>query len=82
MKQVAKQQSIDWVDLVGAEWAEWYSLTPVQRLEESSRLWQTYLELGGSLDPEPDSQSPFYSDDEWRAFAPHGRPGMRVVRRG
>ena len=44
MKQVAKQDSIDWVDLVGAEWAEWYSLTPAERLEESSRLWQTYLE--------------------------------------
>jgi hypothetical protein len=82
MKQVTKQYAIDWVELVGEEWAEWYALTPAQRLEESSRLWQTYLELGGSLDPEPDSQSPFYSDDERRAFAPHGRPSVRVVRRG
>jgi hypothetical protein len=43
---------IDLRSLVGDEWAEWYVLTPAQRLEESSKLWQTYLELGGSLDPE------------------------------
>lgn len=46
--------------LVGDEWAEWYRLTPVQRLLESEKLWQTYLALGGSLDPEPDTQSPFF----------------------
>ena len=81
MKQVAKQPSIDWIDLVGAEWAEWYSLTPAQRLEESSRLWQTYLELGGSLDPEPDSQSPFYPANAPRAASADRRAGMRVLRR-
>jgi hypothetical protein len=75
-------QPIDWAELVGAEWAEWYAMTPQERFEASSKLWQTYLELGGSLDPEPDSQSPFYSDEERRAFAAHGRPGLRVVRRG
>ena len=42
--------------LVGEEWAEWYRLTPVQRWLESEKLWQTYLALGGSLDPEPDTQ--------------------------
>ena len=46
--------------LVGHEWAEWYLLTPIQRWQESSKLWQTYLSLGGTLDPEPDTQSPFY----------------------
>jgi len=46
--------------LVGGEWAEWYRLTPVQRWLESEKLWQTYLALGGSLDPEPDTQSPFF----------------------
>ena len=73
---------IDLRALVGDEWAEWYVLTPTQRLEESSKLWQTYLELGGSLDPEPDPQSPFYDRTEWRAVAADGWPGMRVVRRG
>lgn len=64
------------------EWAAWYSLTPLQRLEESCKLWETYLKLGGTLDPEPDSQSPFFDPDEWRAGALDGRPGLRVVRRG
>ena len=63
------------------EWAEWYALTPLERLEESSTLWHTYLELGGSLDPEPDTQSPFFDPEEWRAVALDGRPGLRVVRR-
>jgi len=67
--------------LVGGEWAEWYRLTPAQRWLESEKLWQTYLALGGSLDPEPDSQSPF------DAVMPHGqapayrRSGVRIVRR-
>ena len=27
-------------ELVGEEWAEWYRLTPLQRWEESAKLWQ------------------------------------------
>ena len=46
-------------ELVGAEWAEWYSLTPAERFRESMKLWETYLALGGSLEPEPDTQNPF-----------------------
>ncbi|MEM6471813.1 MAG: hypothetical protein AAF802_19795 [Planctomycetota bacterium] len=63
-------------------WPEWYRLTPLQRWEESKKLWQFYLQVGGSLDPEPDSQSPF---DPFvpRGEAPaYGRPGVRVLRRG
>jgi len=68
-------------DLVGQEWAEWYSLTPEQRWLESERLWQTYLALGGSLDPEPDTQSPFFDAQVSRPLPVDGRPGMRVIRR-
>lgn len=62
-------------------WREWYRLTPLERMQESMKLWQFYLDAGGSLDPEPDSQSPF------DAVMPHGTPpayrrsGLRVVRR-
>jgi hypothetical protein len=42
-----------------AEWQEWFRLTPLERWHESSKLWAQYLAQGGSLDPEPDSQSPF-----------------------
>ena len=68
-------------DLVGEEWAEWYRLTPEQRFKESMKLWDTYLALGGSLEPEPDTQSPFFDPAEWRESAAHGRPGVRVLRR-
>ena len=68
-------------EIVGSEWAEWYSLSPAERFLESAKLWETYIALGGSLEPEPDSQSPFFDPEEWRENAAHGRPGVRVLRR-
>jgi len=62
-------------------WKEWYRLTPIERMHESMKLWRFYLDAGGSLDPEPDSQSPFDT------VMPHGTPpayrrsGLRVIRR-
>jgi hypothetical protein len=64
------------------EWIEWYQLTPQERLRESQKLWSTFLALGGSLDPEPDHQSPFFDEAEWRALSADGGPGVRVLRRG
>jgi hypothetical protein len=68
-------------DLVGEEWAEWYRLTPVQRWSESQKLWETYLALGGSLDPEPDTQSPFFDPSEPGSRPVDGGTGVRVIRR-
>ncbi len=42
-----------------AEWQDWAELTPQERFAESQKLWEVFLLMGGSLDPEPDSQSPF-----------------------
>jgi hypothetical protein len=69
-------------ELVGEEWAEWYRLTPAERWQESEKLWATYLALGGTLDPEPDTQSPFFDPDAPGPRAPDGRAGLRAVRRG
>jgi hypothetical protein len=69
-------------DLVGEEWAEWYRLTPQERFAESMKLWDTFLMLGGSLEPEADTQSPFFDEEAWRENAAHGRPSVRVLRRG
>ena len=69
-------------EVVGAEWAEWYRLTPQQRFAESEKLWQSFLALGGSLDPEPDTQSPFFDRSQAGPGSPHGGPGLRLVRRG
>jgi hypothetical protein len=66
--------------LVDGEWAEWYRLTPLQRWLESEKLWQTYLALGGSLDPEPDTQSPFFDAREARSVSPKQRRIERRVR--
>lgn len=72
----------DLVERVGEEWAEWYLMSPQERFAESMKLWDTYLALGGSLEPEPDTQSPFFDPEEWRENAAHGRTGVRVLRRG
>src|SRR5205823_967528 len=40
-------------DLVGAEWAEWYGLTPAERWRESGKLWASFLALGDHLIPNP-----------------------------
>jgi len=68
-------------DLVGGEYAEWYRLTPAERWRESGKLWAAFLEMGGSLDPEPDTQSPFFDAHAPREGAAHGRSGVRIVRR-
>jgi hypothetical protein len=78
---VMDAKPIDTEELVGAEWAEWYAMTPAQRWAATSQLWAQYLALGGSLDPEPDSQSPFFDADEWCALFAHGGTGVRAVRR-
>ncbi len=64
------------------EWLEWYALTPAERLRESERLWAQYLAMGGSLDPEPDSQSPFYFPESASSRPVDGRSGLCVLRSG
>jgi hypothetical protein len=43
-------------------------------------LWEVYLYLGGSLELEPDTQSPFF-DPEAAIERGYERPGLRVLRR-
>ena len=62
-------------------WEEWYRMTPLERWHESQKLWQFYLAMGGSLDPEPDSQSPFYAFVATSSSPSDGRAGLRVIRR-
>jgi hypothetical protein len=69
-------------ELVGEEWAEWYLRTPIERWEQSSVLWQTYLTLGCSLEPESDTQSPFFDGSAPGSVSAYGRPGLRVLRSG
>lgn len=55
-----KRNNIKTIDNLPDEALEWMLMTEEERLREKQRMWQTYLALGGSLDPEPDPQSPFY----------------------
>lgn len=68
-------------DLYDPEWADWCRMTPEERWNESARLWAQYIALGGSLDPEPDPQSPFYDASAPGRPLADGRPGVRAVRR-
>ena len=68
-------------EVAGEEWAAWYRLSPQERWRESEKLWQVYLCLGGSLDPEPDTQSPFFDRDASSTSAARGRPRVRILRR-
>lgn len=56
-------------EIAGPEWAEWYLLSPAERWEASQRLWPEYLALGGSLNPEVDLQSPFWTAEDYADFA-------------
>ncbi len=69
-------------EICDAEWVEWYLLEPCERWQRTLELWTDFLILGGSLDPEPDSQSPFYDAEAPSQSPSYGRPGLRVVRRG
>ncbi len=64
------------------EWEAWQLMTPQERWRESMKLWEFYLAMGGSLDPEPDSQSPFDPDYTPSSVPADGGPGVRVIRRG
>jgi hypothetical protein len=69
-------------DITEGEWADWYRLTPLERWRESQMLWEYYLAIGGSLDPEPDTESPFYDGSPPSPRPVDGRPGWHIVRHG
>jgi hypothetical protein len=69
-------------DICEGEWVDWYKLTPLERWHESEKLLANYISIGGSLDPEPDSQSPFDAGGPASPRLVDGGPGLRVLRRG
>ena len=56
-------------DIIEPEWLDWYRKTPLERLRATGELWRNYLAMGGSLEPDADSQSPFWSREEIEQFA-------------
>ncbi len=80
-KAEPRKARIEPEDLWPEEWVAWFHLTPQERWHESNKLRQIFLDLGGSLDPEPDTQSPFYDPQEQRARSADGRSGWNIIRR-
>ena len=72
---------IDINDICEPEWVDWYLMTPEKRWNESAKLWQQYLAIGGSLDPEPDTQSPFYDEKTSCQMSSNGGTGLCSIRR-
>ena len=72
-------------EIVDAETLRWWSLSPEERFAESMKLWETYVAMGGSLDPEPDWQIPFFDEEQWREDVANGLRQkdipLRVLRR-
>ena len=65
-----------------SETQEWYSLSPAERFVESQKLWEAFLLYGGSCEPEPDTQSPFYPLQLEDQGVADGRTGVHPVRGG
>ena len=51
-------------DDLSDEWREWIALTPIERWRRSQELFAAYVAAGGSLEPEPDPQNPFYFPED------------------
>src|SRR5437660_11928054 len=75
------RQSFHYEPPYDPETLAWWSLTPAQRFAESQKLWATFLALGGSLEPEPDWQSPFYDATTSGPRPADGGSGVHSVRR-
>jgi len=67
---------------VEEEVLEWYRMTPLERWEESMRLWSTFRLIGGRLRPDPAIQTLARDAQTRGASRADGRTPVRVIRRG
>lgn len=72
---------VDFRKFCSDEWIDWYRLTPLERWEESAKLFELYLLLGGTSDPQPDTQSPFFDRQTSTKKSAHGGAGLHFLRR-
>ncbi len=64
--------------IIDEQWLAWYLLSPLERWSAAQEMWRDYLAMGGSLEPEVDSQSPFFELAEPDASSdPQRRPPAR-----
>ncbi len=78
----APQLEQQWLDSIEPEWLEFYRMTPAQRWARAAEVRAYYLAMGGTLEPDPDPQSPFWSAEEIAEFAHAALPAnVKQVRR-
>jgi hypothetical protein len=82
LQSSARTLRVEPEDIWSDEQIEWSRMTPQERWAESMKLWEEYLALGGSLDPEPDPQSPFYGPGDPDTYADPTAPKVEVRYRG
>lgn len=70
-----------WIDSIEPEWLEFYRMTPEQRWNRAAEVRAYYLAMGGTLEPDPDSQSPFWSAEEIAEFARAALPSRVQMKR-
>ena len=63
-------------DRMEPEWVAWIRLSPAERWRASRSLLKHYLSIGGSLEPDPDPQCPFWSREECETFAQRAVAGL------
>ena len=75
------KEEVDPLTLYPPDFLEWIALTPAERAVRTGELWRIYLAYGGSLDPDPDPQSPFFDSEAPNSSVAHGGTSLRIVRR-
>ena len=60
MKSLFQNPSYLDTSTVEAEVLDWYEMSEAERFAQSQKLWEIFVLLGGTYDPEPDTQSPFH----------------------
>ena len=81
MNKKPDRQLVDPANLYPPDFLDLIALTPAERMARSAEMWHMYLTYGGSLDSDPDPQSPFFDPEAPSASSAHGRPGVRLIRR-
>jgi hypothetical protein len=61
---VSQSVPLDLESIIDEQWLAWYLLSPLERWNASQEMWPDYLAMGGTLEPEIDSQSPFFDIDD------------------
>ena len=72
---------VDPGDLYPPDVVAWMKLSPAERLSESAKLWDIYKLYGGTFEPDPDPQSPFFDPEVSYSGPSDGGTGLRFIRR-